>query len=370
MMMINQDLEIRKNVFLKSIPLSPVKNILTCILLIVNVLQLSNCSAQTSLNFDSIKNNCFKVLLYKKSELIKTGSGFVLIGNNKNNKSAICITNEHVLEGGDSALIEFENEKIFIDSVQYISFKKDFVAFEINSDYKRIGLLSKIPKTKTVQSFVAPAIGETVFTMSSPEGLFNSVSNGIISSIRNKDGVNFIQFTASVSPGSSGGALLNERGKLIGLISSQYKEGQNLNFALGIDEILSDFLEPENKNKIHTCSISKLEEEKIAANPYLNTVDSLLKINMTLAYQKMKENPQLISEDQRLLFIKLSYENKNMLYLDFISTCSIYYEKNGLNSLLALSLINFRNQLDDQNLSDSYFLEIVAQINSVCKKTP
>jgi hypothetical protein len=76
-------------------------------------------------------------------------------------------------------------------------------------------------------------VGDRVFAIGSPLGLDASLSDGLVSAIRNLDGVQLIQTTAPVSPGSSGGGLFNEAGKLIGITTFQFK-GQNLNFAVPI----------------------------------------------------------------------------------------------------------------------------------------
>lgn len=59
--------------------------------------------------------------------------------------------------------------------------------------------------------------GSSIVAIGSPIGLKNTVSLGNVSSVYNEDGVNWIQFTAPISHGSSGGALLNDNGQVIGI---------------------------------------------------------------------------------------------------------------------------------------------------------
>lgn len=80
--------------------------------------------------------------------------------------------------------------------------------------------------------------GQKVVAIGSPLGLFNSVSDGIISGFRNVDGVAMIQFTAPISHGSSGGAVLNMYGEVIGISTAGIDSGQNLNLAVGYESIL------------------------------------------------------------------------------------------------------------------------------------
>ena len=72
--------------------------------------------------------------------------------------------------------------------------------------------------------------GQRVLVIGNPEGLYGTVSDGIISAFR--DDGNIIQITAPISPGSSGSPVLNEKGEVIGIATYYGKEGQNLNFAV------------------------------------------------------------------------------------------------------------------------------------------
>lgn len=76
------------------------------------------------------------------------------------------------------------------------------------------------------------AVGESVIAIGNPRGLEGSVSTGIVSGFRISNGVKMIQITAPISPGSSGGPVLNSRGVVIGVATATLKGGQNLNFAV------------------------------------------------------------------------------------------------------------------------------------------
>ena len=85
----------------------------------------------------------------------------------------------------------------------------------------------------------------------SPLGLENTVSDGIVSAIRDiPDYGRIIQITAPISPGSSGSPVLNMQGEVIGVASFQIVEGQNLNFAIPSEKISSLILTEENKISI------------------------------------------------------------------------------------------------------------------------
>ena len=77
--------------------------------------------------------------------------------------------------------------------------------------------------------------GQKVVAIGSPLGYFNSVSDGIISGIRVLDDVQMIQYTAPGAPGSSGGALLNMYGEVIGIVSASSRGSQGINWAEGTE---------------------------------------------------------------------------------------------------------------------------------------
>ena len=84
-----------------------------------------------------------------------------------------------------------------------------------------------------------PAVGETVIVIGSPQGLANTVSEGIVSAIREVRGRRLLQITAPISPGSSGGPVLNGQGRVIGVSVSQMRDGQNLNFAVPVGDLVA-----------------------------------------------------------------------------------------------------------------------------------
>jgi S1-C subfamily serine protease len=98
-----------------------------------------------------------------------------------------------------------------------------------------------------VQGLSAPAVeiggsqyvrtGQKVFAIGAPLGLELTISEGIVSSLRETPLGNVIQTTAPISPGSSGGGLFNVNAQLIGITTFQHKTGQNLNFAVPADWI-------------------------------------------------------------------------------------------------------------------------------------
>ena len=84
----------------------------------------------------------------------------------------------------------------------------------------------------TLGSSIDVTVGQKVIAIGSPQGLENTVSDGILSGVRDYKSIRYLQITAPISPGSSGGPVLNESGKMVGVATFQFEKGQNLNFAV------------------------------------------------------------------------------------------------------------------------------------------
>lgn len=81
-------------------------------------------------------------------------------------------------------------------------------------------------------------VGQRVYAIGTPEGFELTLSEGLISGLREASGGRYIQTTAPMSEGSSGGGLFDSEGRLIGITSFVYSAGQNLNFAAPADWVV------------------------------------------------------------------------------------------------------------------------------------
>jgi serine protease Do len=79
--------------------------------------------------------------------------------------------------------------------------------------------------------------GQRVFAIGAPQGLDLTLSDGLVSALREIPEGTVIQTSAPVSPGSSGGGLFDATGRLVGIVTFQHRFGQNLNFAIPVDWI-------------------------------------------------------------------------------------------------------------------------------------
>ncbi|RDU36021.1 hypothetical protein DRW41_15645 [Neobacillus piezotolerans] len=171
------------------------------------------------------ENNIVYLEVYGKSgEPLSQGSGFVV------GKSTI-LTNFHVVEGG-YRVRAFSNDgkEIQIRGVVKYDAHNDLALLGTTSDLSSTGL--QIGNINYLEK------GDPIVAIGSPEGLMNTVSTGIISNLHKSvnEGIttNLIQFTAPITHGSSGGALFNKYGEVIGVTAAGFDAG-DLNFAVGIN---------------------------------------------------------------------------------------------------------------------------------------
>ena len=184
----------------------------------------------------------------KKNNIIQTGSGFIAFDNN------ILITNAHVITGGYKVeAIDDKDVLLAIDGLLYYSQDEDIAILKLNKQNK-ISVLKTNTKYK---------IGDKVVAIGSPLGVKNSVSEGTLSNIIENQ---YIQHTAPISSGSSGGALFNKRGQVIGMNTATYIDGQNMNIAIPISTITNAY---NNSKNSKTKSIYKSQF-------YSNDLESIL----------------------------------------------------------------------------------------------
>jgi hypothetical protein len=185
----------------------------------------------------------------EKGEFLKQGSGFFISQNGD------VITNYHVIQGASSAEIKTADEKIYpITHIVAGDEQSDLIRLSVNIPSSSIYPLSL---SKTL-----PEVGERIFVYGSPLGWENTVSDGIVSAIRDiPDYGRIIQITAPISPGSSGSPVLNLQGGVIGIASFQMVEGQNLNFAIPSGKISSFILTKEDKISITEEEMFRLESK-------------------------------------------------------------------------------------------------------------
>ena len=181
-----------------------------------------------------------------------TGSGFVI-----NHKGLKIITNWHVVETAKDVTICLRTDDLNkVCDTDYYSGKvikknkrKDLAMIEVK------GLPSSI-KPVVYGKYKDVKIGQTAFAIGHPEGLVWTFTNGMISQKRPEHKWNYkssihkaktIQIQVTINPGNSGGPLFNKDQKLIG-VNTFTSEGENLNFAIAVDDLIEFINEVEQKD--------------------------------------------------------------------------------------------------------------------------
>lgn len=149
---------------------------------------------------------------------LSLGSGFFV-------REGEIASNLHVVEGAASGYAKLvgEKTKYDIEGISVVDPERDLVVLKIWD-----GRL----QTLHLGDSDAVQVGESVYAVGNPQGLEGTFSQGIVSSIREVGTDKLLQITAPISPGSSGGPVLNGRGEVIGISVATFKGGQNLNFAI------------------------------------------------------------------------------------------------------------------------------------------
>lgn len=160
----------------------------------------------------------------KKGKPLGSGSGIMI------HEQGYILTNNHVACQGHFYSVRIEGDDEVYQTDEMIKYNQllDLAIIRIDRT------LQPVPFYQGEKPLVR---GQKVVAIGSPLGLFNSVSDGIISGFRTIDDVDMIQFTAPTSRGSSGGAVFNMYGEVIGISTAGIDYGQNINLAVGYEYI-------------------------------------------------------------------------------------------------------------------------------------
>ena len=192
--------------------------------------------------------NCFD----KDGKPYTTGSAFAAF------EDGVFITNYHVIEKEVKSIRAQMETGLEFNISHVVAFNEEKDLAILRTDAKTnlsplpLGDSSKIER------------GEKVIAIGSPMGLINTLSFGLYSG-RIKEDQEYLQFSAPISQGSSGGALFNNRGEVIGITAASYIEGQNLNFAIPIEDVINLWNKRESEQEM---SIGEFYELNNKTNQY------------------------------------------------------------------------------------------------------
>lgn len=229
-----------------------------------------------------------------------SGSGFYF-------KAGEIITNYHVINGA---------EKIKFEKNDGTSYESSFIVTGYDEENDLATLL-----IKENDNTILPLgdsnnvdVGSKIYTISSPYGLKNTLSSGLVSG--EHDG--YIQISAPINSGSSGGALLNEFGQVIGVITAKINGGSNLGFAVPIDTLndlkvmydtkKSEYVSPYGEDPLDVSNLEyKLIDDSRAVLNWGNTGADYYKLYSSIdgesfeEYTEIDDNIHYWDEDESIL---------------------------------------------------------------------
>lgn len=243
--------------------------------------------------------------LDERGSVTGQGSGFIVT------PQGAVVTNLHVVQGATSVRVKLPGGDAYKTSdLVDVDDARDIAIVKIKGFKLPVVTLGDSDKTET---------GEAVVAISSPEGLVNSISTGVISGVRRFDTHRVFQITAPISQGSSGGALFNPSGEVIGVITYLFRSGQNINFAVPINyargmigdqpsKTLAD-LQPPDKSKAGARPGASLAESKPSGEP----VDGQLSGAMRGKLGRTRMEPMFARPDEALKLFYRLIEDLNLI---------------------------------------------------------
>lgn len=210
-------------------------------LIIISILSPAISLADADRIYKENSNAVVVIETYDKyGEPIGQGSGFIV------RQDGAVVTNYHVISDAVDIKVRVGNKVLNVEGLLHIDKENDIVILKAKGEKLQTVKIGDIQKL---------SVGEKVYVISSPKGLENTISEGILSRIREIDPkMKILQITAPVSRGSSGGAVFNKNGEVIGIATFIIEEAQNLNFAMPVNLI---------KDKITTKKVIALKDAEI-----------------------------------------------------------------------------------------------------------
>lgn len=181
------------------------------------------------------------VSIDREGKPMALGSGFIV------REDGVIVTNYHVVSLASDIKIKIGYKVRDVEGLLHVDPENDIAIIKVEGkDY---------PKVKLGDANKAQ-VGEKVYAIGSPQGLENTISEGILSGIREIDRERkILQMTAAISPGSSGGPVFNNRGEVIGIATFLIAETQSLNFAMPVNLIMAGLSKKELVSPQEACKL-------------------------------------------------------------------------------------------------------------------
>lgn len=240
--------------------------------LIISVTQLSSAVGQTksrNLSAPQIAKQTFPSVVVLITE---DQSGDKYLGSGFFVDTDVLATNYHLIKGATKIVARRVGQRH--------AYQAFIIDFDEDRDLALLRLRGSIARPLTL-SKGRVAVGDVVYVAGNPKGLEGTFSQGIVSALRGND---YVQITAPISRGSSGGPVMNSRGEVVGVAVGMIEEGQNLNFVVPVSDLA--FLIGQNKRGSTHDFLDRLLREKEARTKDAGPAKSEPSLEETIAWLK------------------------------------------------------------------------------------
>ena len=285
-----------------------------------------------------------------KDKPISLGSGFFV-------RPDVVATNYHVIKGASDGLVKVVGKTSIyrIEGVVGFDKKKDLALLKLKGVIGKPLILADISKIE---------VGQEVFALGNPKGLEGTISQGIISgsNLRDVGDENLIQITAPISPGSSGGPVVNKKGEVIGVAVASLSGGQNLNFAVPSSDLALLLANLKSVSPLSQVTGENIKEKPVKKGPSITETTAWITEKLIGRSILVGENKNFKVTNAGIVFdnCTLTYTQSHKLGLiENLETSVIKFNKDFVPVLLEggerLVLYDFNNTGDYPVRVDSYY---------------
>jgi hypothetical protein len=274
----------------------------------------------------SINSTVSVIAVDNFNQPLSYGSGFII-------GKELVATNVHIIAGCKKAYIlsDGKYKKLEVNGYVAIDSTNDLIILKI------IGLNDPVIELESNRN---PEIGDRIYAVGNPKGLNGTFSEGIISGFRDLASNKLIQITAPISPGSSGGPVINTSGQVIGIAFASYIEGQNLNFAIPVKYLIDLELKMAESKELSSIKAKKennqLESAKVPFNSNgveLRNIEPSYNSAPTMIFFSIKNNLEYSIKDIKIIF--LVYDETGTI-VDYNE--STYFSREPIKPFLAKTI--------------------------------
>lgn len=255
--------------------------------------------------YNNSKRSIVLIVTYDSNQTpISLGSGFYFEKN-------LIATNFHVIEGASRIVIKNLGTQAKSEKVKVKSYSK-----ELDVAILEVGTMNS---TFLQLNTITPEIGDNILAIGNPKGLEGTISTGIISGIRElSEKYKLVQITSPISPGSSGGPVLDSQGKVIGISTFTLHDSQNLNFAIPSNAVLD------------------LKSKNMKWEPQISSISKQVKSSESVVLSFFEKESSEFKES-------IGLKNNSSLTIKNIKGLMLYYDERG--NPLSYQLISLEDVL-------------------------